>query len=300
MQLSMEEFKVDFIGVGAQKAGSTWIADNLRAHPEICFSEPKEARFFISYPESSAKGSNKSTNYERFGISGYKEYFKHEKVTHKIKGEFSVGYLFDPETPQRIQKHFPDVKIIISLRHPVDRAYSQYKMDRYQEGVEKRPFKETFENNSDYLERGLYYKQLTRYLQFFPKNNFFFITMDEIKEKPAFVLRSLYQFLGVNDDFVSPYQNQKSNAGGVSRSIIIHTIASHLPAFMSKIGLFPLLNLLRKWRINRILLQLNSSSNKVIPKLSPEDRSFLYQHFIEDIAKLEVLIHKDFSHWKEE
>ncbi len=105
--------KIDFIGIGAAKAASTWIFTCLNEHPEICSDSRKETNFFSRY-----------YNYKK-GIKYYYSLFSHCSED-KIKGEFSPTYISSPQAPYLIYKHFPEVKLIACLRNPVDRAYSEY------------------------------------------------------------------------------------------------------------------------------------------------------------------------------
>ena len=103
---------VNFIGVGAQKSGTSWIYACLYEHPEIC-APIKEIHFF-SRPR-----------YEK-GIAWYEKQFDRCAVE-KLRGEFSTSYLYTPEAAARIHAAYPDAKIIAVLRNPIDRAYSQYR-----------------------------------------------------------------------------------------------------------------------------------------------------------------------------
>src|SRR3989344_5640213 len=102
-------FKVDFIGVGAPKCGTTWIAECLAEHPDVCFSWNKEPHFF-----------NRDREYEK-SLDYYRTYFKNCE-NKKLRGEYTVNYLYFDSAADRIKKHFPGTKIIIALRNPIERA----------------------------------------------------------------------------------------------------------------------------------------------------------------------------------
>ena len=104
----------NFLCVGAQKAGSSSLYKLLKSHPEIYISEKNELHFF-NVEENYKKGLQ---HYENFCEKGYKN--------QKLIGEFTPDYLQYSFVPSRIKNDLGDVKIIIILRHPVDRAYSQF------------------------------------------------------------------------------------------------------------------------------------------------------------------------------
>ena len=102
---------VDFIGIGAQRSGTSWVYACLYEHPEICI--PIKEIHFFSRPR-----------YEN-GTLWYEEHFATCGVGKRC-GEFSTSYLYSDVTAERIHKHYPEVKILAILRNPITRALSQY------------------------------------------------------------------------------------------------------------------------------------------------------------------------------
>jgi Sulfotransferase domain len=107
----------DFMIVGAQKAGTTALYEYLSQHPQIQPTKEKELHYF-----------NCDARYKN-GIEFYRSFFQ-PVVESKLAFDASPGYLHNPEAPGRIYAHNPDVKIIILLRDPVERAYSAWNMYR--------------------------------------------------------------------------------------------------------------------------------------------------------------------------
>lgn len=108
----------DFLFIGAAKCGSTSFAVYLEAHPQVCIRGPKEPNFW-----SWGKYQNE-----------YQDFFVNESpianpaAVDRVSGEFSTSYLLHPLAPRRIYAALPEVKIILMLRNPIDRAYSHYMM----------------------------------------------------------------------------------------------------------------------------------------------------------------------------
>ncbi len=110
-----ENFKLDFIGIGANRSATGWIYQCLKEHPEICMSSQKETHFF---------GKN-----HLLGFKFLKNNFKHCQP-HQIKGEYSPEYISYPGSPELIRKYYPNAKIILCMRNPIDRLYSSFKLAR--------------------------------------------------------------------------------------------------------------------------------------------------------------------------
>jgi hypothetical protein len=113
----------------------------LYEHPESCMPR-KEINFF-----------SRDRNWRR-GYEWYEPIFSECPAT-AITGEFSTSYLLDAKTPARIRSRYPETRLIASLRHPVDRAYSSYLND-LSDGVvsTENGFWEAFQSHPEYVEAG--------------------------------------------------------------------------------------------------------------------------------------------------
>ena len=204
-----------FIIIGAQRCGTTSLYNYLVAHPLILPARTKEIHFF-------------DQNYEE-GVAWYRCHFpitlrrdlvelarKHKPIT----GEASPYYLFHPLVPQRVSVLFPDVKLIVLLRNPVDRAYSHYHHG-VRWGVESLPFERAIESEKrrletkgdngakhessfdfnhrrySYLARGIYVDQLTTWVDLFSREQILVIQSEQFRQEPWRVLRQVLDFLGL-------------------------------------------------------------------------------------------------------
>src|SRR5947208_7454350 len=102
----------NFIGIGAPKAGTTWLAKCLAEHPQVFMAAVKKTNFF-----DYAAIEGRMTEYEIHfaGAEGK-----------KAVGEYSVRYLLSAHAPERIQQILPGVRLIVSFRNPIDQVYSHY------------------------------------------------------------------------------------------------------------------------------------------------------------------------------
>ena len=208
-----KEFKVDFIGIGASKAGSTWLGHMLESHPQLCMSIPKEVHFFndiLTY-----RNTLWEKNYEK-GFKWYRKFFNHCSNT-QLKGEITPRYSHDPIAAQRIKEHNKDVKILYCLRHPVDRIESHYNFSKYYLGKEDRPIQRAIREEKEFMDMTMYFRNLSTFLEHFPKNQIMLIWFEDIKEKPAELLKQVYSLLNVNPSYVPPNMLEKSNPGRISQ-----------------------------------------------------------------------------------
>ena len=184
----------DFLIVGAQKAGTTTLYDVLNKHPEVNMSLIKEINFFTS-------------NRKRLkGLDYYSSFFKTPNKKQKITGEASPGYMNYDGIPEMIKDNLGSIKIVMMLRDPIKRAFSQYWDNRRHlseslcesEIIEKYLTDKYSPNSKGYFSRGVYIKYIKEYLKYFKKENIHIIILEELIHEPETKLKELYDFLGIS------------------------------------------------------------------------------------------------------
>lgn len=288
-----------FIGLGTFKAATTFIAMILKNHPETCLAIGKEVHYFNKY-----FGIQKVNDNFNKPISWYSEHFVHCENDLK-KGEFSPMYLFDPYAPEAIYRLYPNVKLIICLRHPVERAFSHFIMEKYtQKQTQKYNdcFSDVVLNKAFHMQAGLYHEQIGRYLKYFDISQMHFIFTEELKEDKNKELKKLFKFLELkNIDIDISVEDHKNNFKRVR--------------FMSVEKFFMVFIVFSRWLMkhkltkeNHIaylynttfvkrLRESNFDSSKY-PTMQFEIRKKALEYFREDTERLEKLLNKDLSHWK--
>jgi len=190
----------DFIIIGAMKCATTVLWHNLNKHPDInmCknWQDPKIASTEIRFWNNGAPHHT----WEK-GIDWYKSLFRGDCC-----GEKSANYIEEYIAMKRMSEHVPNVKLILCIRNPVDRAYSEYQMqkDRISGGI-----------NRGHLQRGLYYEQIkNNVLPFFPKENLYILIQERMKDNVVGEMNRLYDFLNVkrcNFDIMEVTSDEATN-----------------------------------------------------------------------------------------
>ncbi len=279
--------------VGAAKSGTSSIAYYLSQHPQISFLHNQEIHYFSTY------WNNKSPHW-------YKTHFKDTHTP--IIGETSTSYFHHPEVPARILKELGDsVKIIISLRNPVDRAYSDYLMG-YNNAVETRSFSEAIKVNKqqwdqfqkskmsysdfdwerEYLQVGHYYEHTARYIEAFGPGNVKLIKFDNLINQTVDQLNAIFRFLGVKEKSTldtTPHNTYTSQFRFVKKWLGYQNfkrIKFWLPSGFRQI--------LKKWWVTK---------KDTKPPIDPEVKAFLKKYYRPDLKKLENLVDFDISDWQD-
>ncbi|WP_374658814.1 sulfotransferase domain-containing protein [Phenylobacterium sp.] len=194
----MAHARIDFIVVGAQKAGTTALHDFLSEDPAYAVSGIKEVHFF----------DDETMNWDAPDYAPYHAHFDWRPGA--IRGEATPIYLYWPRSLERISVYNPVIKLIVMLRDPVERAWSHWRMETVR-GVETRPFSWCIREGRtrlfkaapwgvhrefSYVERGFYGEQMARLLDLFPREQVLVLKAEDLRTAPSAALTRVAAFLG--------------------------------------------------------------------------------------------------------
>jgi len=291
----------NFICLGAAKSGTTTLYDILRQHPEMYIPSFKEPHFF-DIPE----------NYKN-GIDWYKKNYYRNALA-KVIADFTPSYFFEKEAPKRIFDHLgKDVKFIVLLRHPVDRAYSHYLhsiRDEHEDLsfidslISEKERLQTFETEGDYLSylrnsyslQGQYGDMLERYLKYYSLKNFLFIHFEEeFIEKRNQTIQKVLHFLQIKND-VKLKTDLKSNPASKEKSKSLKRLMKK-KAWWRSILKFMIPSIQLRQIIRNTIQRSNIKEFKA-EKITLELKSELYnKYFKSSVIKFENLSNKKMN-WK--
>ncbi len=213
----MNIHKVNLFVVGAQKCGTSSLYYYLSQHPDIFMCPVKEPHFFsdVNSPfKSDYISSVKKNEYASKIVKTYEEYcslFENHK-NEKVIGEASPSYLRDELSCNKIYEYNPNSKILVVIRHPVDRLISHYLMN-LASGIEELPILSAIERDQFniinkckdnnvikhyYVDGGMYYEQISRYYKKFSPKNVKIITSEELQKRETMI--EVFNFLEVSQN----------------------------------------------------------------------------------------------------
>ena len=264
----------EFVIIGAAKSATTWLSENLRERPEVFMPGP-EPHFF-------------STQFDK-GLAWYGEWFRDAAAETKV-GEKSADYLAHPPAAERLRRVLPDARLIVQLRNPVERAYSDYCM-LFRRG-EVSP---AIERHLDprraaggrFLEGGLYGRHLARYCNLFPREQIKVLLHDDIRRAPGEAWDEVCGFVGL----------APGRPPTISRGVKVKD-APMLPTPMRRL-LRPLRTAAQRWRSRPWFRAVHASLARPVayPPLPPGLRARLQEHYAEDIDELQRLLGRNLQSW---
>jgi hypothetical protein len=192
--------RLDFVVAGAQKAGTTALNYYLRRHPQIALPVKKELHFF---------DNDKLFAGDKISYEPLHNMFRPVRPG-SVAGENTPIYLHWPPAMSRIRDYNPAIKLIVVLRNPAERAFSQWNMQRHR-GIEPLDFLDALREEPQrtaelapkearrfsYVGRGRYADQLERAFQLFPREQFLILKYEEFRSRQREHVDAVFHFLGV-------------------------------------------------------------------------------------------------------
>src|SRR6266568_5317955 len=252
--------RLDFIVAGAQKSGTTAVHYFLKKHPQIALPDRQELHFFDDEEIFSCPA-----DYERlhrhFRPLARSTRLLFATARQATAGEVTPSYLYWKPAMERIWNYNPQIKLVILLRNPIDRAFAHWNMQRFKDrepldfldALKEEPRRIaqplTVESRRfAYVDRGFYSEQLERVFKFFPREQVRIVKFEDFRDRKQETLNGIFEFLGVN-----PLRGVRDK----DRNIVPYERA-----------------------------------------MTPEERKYLLTIFAVEIAKLEQMLGWDCSAWK--
>jgi hypothetical protein len=274
----------NFIIFGAIKSGTGALYQYLSHHPEIFLSPVKEPRYFTQDKKGKALNKNSGSRYPSVTtLAEYSNQFAGVKSETAL-GEASSNYIYSRAAAEEIKKLIPDVKLIATLRNPIDRARAHYQMENKSNKLDMTGKKIDYKNER-WARASCYHEALQAYYEIFSREQIKVVIFEEWVNNTGPVLKDIYQFLGVdhsfNIDAKIKYQAGRPNWPGIPPTSKLRKIKSILP----------IQTLMTVNKVKRFF-------TKDMSELKSEERQEMYSWYSDDIIKLQELLQRDLSVWR--
>lgn len=295
-------FQPDFLIVGTARAGTTALYHLLAQHPQVFMSQVKEP-CFLCFSENELRFKHGKF---RFAVRNYTDYcslFK-KASNGQQKGEASTPYLYlfnhSIATAKQYFKDYRKIKIIIILRNPVERAFSQYSWRR-RDGREPLSFESAIEKEQErknksysfdyfYIDRSYYYDAVKAYKENFDRVAVFFY--EDLKQNPKQLISELFDFLKIDKNIQLSLPKDFNKSYFPRFPFINRMITSENKL---KFWMWNKLPVSCRYRIKRWVQSVNAKETEV--QVNPDTRKLLQSKFKGDIEKLQGLLNCDLSSW---
>ncbi len=271
--------RLDFLAVGPQKSGTTWLDAVLREHPNVALPFVKETFFF-------------DANFAK-GEAWYAAQFRGE-VGRKMVGEVAPSLFHHAESPARVHALYPGIKFLVTLRHPLARLQSHYQHlwrlghvgDDFQQAVTREP---------EIVRAGQYRACLQRWEAVAVRHGMFLETTDMIASDPEAVWARVIDFLGLDYCRLPSIGTEWIYQTTAPKYRFLATVAGKISRVLQQDGHHKTLQFARRLRLNRVY---GAGGNK-LPRLPVDQLPCLLQQFEADIAYVEQKLGRELNTWRE-
>ncbi len=267
----------NFLYIGTSKAGSTWLFNALAVHPDVYLASNKGLYFFDQH-------------FDR-GVDWYRDQFS-AVGNRSAAGEISHSYLSSPEAAPRIAAFNPRMKLLVCLREPVDRAFSDY-LDLVKNNQFTGSFSEALEHYPRLVDRGRYASHLERFRELFPDEQLHVGLFDDLKQDAQAYADDVFAFLGVEAMDLPPAALRSRMPAGRPRNTTLAGAAKSASALAKKVGLRKLRSRVKRSVTVRSALYRSYKDDK--PQLDPAVAAELRRVFADEVSHLDRLLDTSIS-----
>jgi hypothetical protein len=262
----------DFLYIGTSKAGSTWLFNTLATHPDVYLASNKGLYYFDSHFDK--------------GEEWYLAQFA-GAAPGTVRGEISHSYLSSPEAAPRIAALNPRMRLLVCLREPVDRAFSDY-LDLVKNGQFEGPFEEAIERFPRLLDRGRYATHLERYRAQFDADELLVQLFDDLRTDPQAYADEVFTFLGISRVELAATQLRSRMPAGVARNAALASVAKRASTVAKHVGLRRLRSRVKRSVLVRQLLYRPYREDR--PTIDPGTAAELRRGFAEEVRALDGML----------
>ncbi len=260
----------NFIYTGPDKAGSSWLHEVLIRHPQVFMPEAKDLYFFDRY-------------YDK-GMSWYLKHFEAARPEHVVVGEVTQDYLADPRCPQRIEESLGQVRTMVTLRDPADRAFSSY-LYMLKHGEKPGTFLEALEGRPELIEHGRYGAGLMRYIELFGRDSVHVAVFDDLVADPQTFVDELLAWLGIDPVTLDEEMLQARLPASRARSVTLARLVRWGAVVTRAADGANLVGRIKRSRaVQRVLYRPLAGDR---PEMTDEERSAVHDALADDLALLE-------------
>ncbi|HEX8318901.1 sulfotransferase [Longimicrobium sp.] len=271
--------KLDLIGIGPQRAGTTWLYECLRGHPDLCFPQGVKETFFFDV---------------RFGNGEewYASHFRHARPGQRL-AEIGPTYLEHREAPRRVREHSPGALVVANLRHPAERTFSLY-LHHLKKGRVAGSFGQAVEAMPSILDGSRYATHLPRWFREFGRERVLAVLHDDIAAHPERVLEQVYAFAALAPLPLPASAGERVNAASLPRFPLLARAATRGGDWLRERRLYGPINLAKRLNLKRVY----SGGMGGAPRMDGDTRARLLREFAPDVAFVEDLLGRELPAWR--
>lgn len=279
VQRALELPTPNFLFIGPAKTGSSWLYEYLRQHEQCYVPECKDIYFFDRY-------------YDK-GWDWYRQFFNDAPSDVRAIGELSHDYILSSLTAERIKTDLPGVRLITSLRNPVERSFSHY-LYLVRNGITKKPFTDALKDHPEIIRDSNYATLLEPYYDRFPVERLLCLRFEELRNNSQLYADRVCDFLGLDHHtteglgIVRPASKPRSPLAARAMNIGANLVRN--------IGFPQVVGVIKHSQLTQWLYKPYAEDDK--PRMNDSERDLLWGKLQKGVERLEGMTGMDFAEWR--
>lgn len=272
----------DALVIGPQKAGTTWIHRYLESRGDVCLPHGvKETMFFDRCFDK--------------GEAWYDRHF-HLNSQQRLTVEVAPTYFHHPRVPERVRDTLGDISLLCTLRDPAERSFSLYLHMRRYGMTACKDFRSAVERHPEIIETSRYATHLERWFDVFGHERILVLFQEDLAERPADYTANLCRHLQIPFQEAGEALEERINAAALPASPGLAAAGQRIADGLRAAGLYPLINMAKSIGLKSVFF---GRSEGELPRLSESERRWLVGILLPEIDRLEAMLDKDLSSWRE-
>lgn len=272
--------------IGPMRTGSTWLYEYLSSRSDVCL--PKDVKETFYFAENYGKGE-----------AWYESHFRHyDPAQHRRIVDVSPTLFPNREAIARVRKYLRHPVLMVTLRHPIDRAWSHY-MHLRQYGATTLDFDAAVREIPAIIEASLYAKHLARWLDEFGRGALHITFYDDLKKHQAEYVRQVNEAFGLPDAVAEALPSAKVNSSSLPRNLLLAQMTRRTAATLRHSGLHQIVNAGKRMGLSNLVYG-RSRDAAAQPEMHPGTRAYLADCFAADLDGLERLLDVNVAAWREQ
>jgi hypothetical protein len=268
----------NFIYIGPDKAGSSWLHEVLGRHPQVFLTPAKGLYFFDRYPER--------------GLEWYVGQFDAALPSHLVRGEVCQDYLAHPDAAERMARSLPEVKLMVTLRDPAERAFSSY-LHMIRSGWSTGTFLEAIDSYPELVEHGRYATQLERFTSRFGRDAVHVAVFDDLEADPQAFLDATTTWLGIERMRLDEAMREPRLPAGTARSVALSRVVSRGAHLLRERDHGALVGRVKRLALVQRALYTPLADDR--PRMTPREREAVVNALTDEVRTLDEVYHLDLA-----
>ena len=273
------------LAIGPMRTGSTWLHEYLLRRNDVCLPRGVKETFYFT------------ANYGK-GEEWYGRHFSHhDPLRHRVTIEVCPTLFQHREVIGRVRKTLGEPMLLVTLRDPVDRAWSHY-MHLRQHGETSLDFDGAAREIPSIVVPGLYARHLSHWLDEFGQQRIRVLFYDELKDHPEEYIRKIDETFGLPEVSLASLPGEKTNSGRAPYNPALAKIIYRAKAKLHNNGLHWVVNAGKRIGLSNVIWGKAGERAKPSLPMSSATRSYLVEQFSPGVEELEKLLGVNLDSWR--